>query len=68
VAAAAVLLLIMIPAATQGKNWNNQKSDMAVEDSVQMHLSEKPEAELQAITKDKNWFEELIDTIKEFFD
>lgn len=68
VAAAAVLLLIMIPAATSNPGKGVTDAGAASEHSVQMHLSEKPEAELQAITKDKNWFEELIDTIKEFFD
>ncbi len=68
VAAAAVLLLIMIPAATSNPGKGATDAGAASEKNVQMHLSEKPEAELQAITKDKNWFEELIDTIKEFFD
>lgn len=68
VAAAAVLLLIMIPAATRGLDESAMDAGAASEESVQMHLSEQPEVELQAITQDKNWFEELIDTIKEFFD
>ena len=68
VAAAAVLLLVMIPAATRGLDESAMDAGAASEESVQMHLSEQPEVEIQAITQDKNWFEELIDTIKDFFD
>ena len=56
----------MIPAATRGLDESAMDAGVASEESVQMHLSEQPEVELQAITQDKNWFEELIDAIKEF--
>ena len=68
VAATAVLLLIMIPAATRSLDNTNMDAGAASEESVQMHLSEQPEVELQSITQDKNWFEELIDAIKDFLD
>lgn len=68
VAAAAVLLLIMIPAATRGLDESAMDAGTASEESVQMHLSGQEDVELQAITQDKNWFEELIDAIKDFFD
>ena len=68
VAAAAVLLLVMIPAATRGLDESAMDAGTASEESVQMHLSGQEDVELQAITQDKNWFEELIDAIKDFFD
>lgn len=64
VAAAAIILLVLIPAAS-GILKDTDSSDKA---DVQMHLSKQEEIELQTIKQEKNWLEELVDTIKEFFD
>ncbi len=66
VAVAAVLLLIMIPAASGSMNNTNMDKGAASEESVQMHLSGQEEVEIQAIKQDKNWFEELVDAIRDF--
>ena len=68
VVAAAVLLLIMIPTATKNFDKGNKDAGAGSQESVQMHLGEQSKVELEAIPKDKNWLEELIDAIKEFFD
>lgn len=64
VAAAAVLLVIMIPVAAGALNNTNSQGN----NDMQMHLAEQEDVQLQTITQEKNWFEELVDAIKELFD
>lgn len=62
-AAAAVLLLIAVPAAS-----GNMRSGEAESADMQMHLSGQTEIQMQAIEPEKSWIEEIVDTIKDFFD
>lgn len=62
-AAAAVLLLVVLPVASG--TWNN---DTQENEQMQMHLADQNETELQVIKQEKNWIEELVDTLKDFFD
>lgn len=63
-AVAAILLLIIIPTAS----LSNQRAETEPSKNMQMHLGGKEDMEFEKIEQDKNWFEELIDAIKDFFD
>ncbi len=63
IAAAAVVLLVVAP-MTSYILYDNGK-DM---DKTQMYLGEQEDKELHAISPQKSWIEELVDTIKDFLD
>lgn len=63
VAAAAVLLLLVLPAAS------GLLGQSAIEEQqTQLHLAQKEEIELQTIEAEQSWFDEIMDKIKEIFD
>lgn len=62
VAAAAVLLLVATPMVSELFVDNGQENT-----DMQMYLGEQEEKELEKITPQKSWVEELVDTIKDFF-
>lgn len=62
VAAAAVLLLVVTPMASELLADDGQEGT-----NMQMHLGEQEEKELEKITPQKSWIEELVDAIKDFF-
>ena len=62
-AAAAVLLLVALPAAS-----GSMRSSEAESADMQMHLSGQTEIQMQAIEPEKSWIEEIIENIKDFFD
>ena len=62
VAAAAVLFLVATPMVSDFLLDNGQENT-----DMQMYLGEQEEKELEKITPQKSWIEELVDTIKDFF-
>ena len=62
VAAAAVLLLVVTPMVSEFLVDNGQGNT-----DMQRYLGEQEEQELEKITPQKSWIEELVDTIKDFF-
>lgn len=64
VAAAAVVLLLVVPVASDRLN----NSDRQEGKNMQMHLGEQEKPETMKIEQDKNWIEEILDAIKDFFE
>lgn len=64
-AVAAIILLLIVPATTDMLRNDGESGQQ----KTQMYLSDKEDSKLQEIPRDdKNWLEELVNTIKEFFD
>lgn len=63
-AAAAGVLLLVVPAASGMLNDSGEPDSK----NMQMHLGGQAKPEIQEIGKDKNFIEEIIDAIKDFFE
>ena len=63
IAAAAVVLLVVTPMAFDSLSDNGKDVE-----KTQIYLGGTQDREMQAISPQKSWIEELVDTIKELFD
>lgn len=63
VAAAVILLLVAVPAVSGA-----MKESSVDGQDTQLYLAQKEEVELHTIEQEENWFEELVEKIKAFFD